>query len=87
MADRDDVPGVIAPPPLVAGTLGGLLATWTTFAPSFVWIFAGAPYVEALRHRPALDAALAALFTGRIGMIATLAACGTAALALHYTGL
>jgi chromate transporter len=31
--------------PLVAGTLGGLLATWVTFAPCFLWIFVGAPYI------------------------------------------
>ena len=28
-------------PPLVAGALGGLLATWVTFTPCFLWIFAG----------------------------------------------
>ena len=27
---------------LLAGTLGGLLATWVTFAPCFAWIFLGA---------------------------------------------
>ena len=32
---------------LVAGTLGALLTTWVTFLPSFLWIFAGAPYGEA----------------------------------------
>ena len=32
--------------PFVAGTLGGLLVTWVTFAPSFLWIFLGAPYAD-----------------------------------------
>ncbi len=39
-------------PPLVAGSLGALLTLWVTFAPCFLWIFLGAPYVEALRARP-----------------------------------
>ena len=30
-------------PPLLAGTLAGLLATWVTFVPCFLWIFLGAP--------------------------------------------
>src|SRR4029077_9802674 len=34
-------------PPLVAATLGGLLTTWVTFTPCFLWIFFGAPFVEA----------------------------------------
>src|SRR6266540_2268341 len=29
-------------PPMLAGTLGGLLATWVTFTPCFLWIFLGA---------------------------------------------
>ena len=39
--------------PLVAGTLGGLLTTWVTFVPCFLWIFLGAPFIETLRgNRP-----------------------------------
>nr|AAF22878.1 putative polytopic integral membrane protein [Bradyrhizobium japonicum] len=40
--------------PMLAATLGGLLATWVTFTPCFLWIFVGAPYIERLRgqHRP-----------------------------------
>ena len=59
--------------PLAAGTLGALLTTWVTFAPCFLWIFLGAPYVEALRgHRPAA-AALAAITAAVVGVIANLA--------------
>jgi chromate transporter len=43
-------------PPLLAGTLGGLLATWVTFTPCFLWIFLGAPFVERLRGNKALSA-------------------------------
>jgi chromate transporter len=59
--------------PLVAGTLGGLLTTWVTFAPCFLWIFAGAPYVETLRNNKALSAALAAITAAVVGVILNLA--------------
>ncbi len=59
--------------PLLAGTLGGLLATWVTFAPCFLWIFAGAPYVETLRSNKALAAALAAITAAVVGVILNLA--------------
>src|ERR1700675_399459 len=52
-------PGALSP--LVAGTLGGLLTTWVTFVPCFLWIFLGAPYIEALRGNKALSATLAAI--------------------------
>jgi chromate transporter len=64
-------PGAL--PPLLAGTLGGLLATWVTFAPCFLWIFLGAPYVEILRGNKALSAALAAITAAVVGVILNLA--------------
>ncbi|KAB1075694.1 chromate efflux transporter [Methylobacterium planeticum] len=60
-------------PPLVAATLGGLLTTWVTFAPCFLWIFLGAPYVERLRGDRALAAALAAVTAAVVGVILNLA--------------
>jgi chromate transporter len=60
-------------PPLLAATLGGLLATWVTFIPCFLWIFAGAPYVETLRNNKALSAALAAITAAVVGVILNLA--------------
>ena len=36
-------------PPLFAGILGATVAVWATFAPCFLWIFLGAPYVERIR--------------------------------------
>jgi chromate transporter len=59
--------------PLMAGTLGGLLATWVTFAPCFLWIFLGAPYVEVLRGNRALSGALAAISAAVVGVILNLA--------------
>ncbi|HYZ24120.1 MAG TPA: chromate efflux transporter [Rhodopila sp.] len=59
--------------PLVAGTLGGLLATWVTFAPCFLWIFLGAPYVERLRGHVALGGALAAITAAVVGVVLNLA--------------
>jgi chromate transporter len=64
-------PGSLAP--LVAGSLGGLLSTYVTFAPSFLWIFAAAPYVERLRANRALAGALAAISAAVVGVIANLA--------------
>ncbi|GJE47021.1 hypothetical protein GOFOIKOB_0040 [Methylobacterium tardum] len=60
-------------PPLVAGTLGGLLTTWVTFAPCFLWIFVGAPYVERLRGNRALAGALSAITAAVVGVILNLA--------------
>jgi chromate transporter len=59
--------------PLLAGTLGGLLATWVTFAPCFAWIFLGAPYMERLRDNRALAAALSAITAAVVGVILNLA--------------
>jgi chromate transporter len=60
-------------PPMLAGALGGTLATWTTFAPCFLWIFLGGPYIEALRGNKALSAALSAITAAIVGVILNLA--------------
>ena len=60
-------------PPLLAATLGGLLTTWVTFVPCFLWIFFGAPFVEILRANKALAAALAAITAAVVGVILNLA--------------
>jgi chromate transporter len=64
-------PGTLTP--VLAGTLGGLVAQWCTFVPSFVWIFMGAPYIEALRNNKALSAALTAITAAVVGVILNLA--------------
>lgn len=60
-------------PVLMMATVGALLTTWVTFLPCFVWIFAGAPYVERLRENVALSAALSAVTAAIVGVIANLA--------------
>ncbi len=60
-------------PPLLAGTLGALLTTWVTFLPCFIWIFAGAPFVERLRENRALSSALGAITAAVVGVILNLA--------------
>lgn len=64
-------PGALAP--LTAGVLGGLLTTWVTFCPCFLWIFAGGPYMERLRANRAVAAALAAITAAVVGVILNLA--------------
>jgi len=59
--------------PLLAGTLGGLLATWVTFVPCFLWIFLGAPFVERLRGNPAVTGALSAITAAVVGVVLNLA--------------
>jgi chromate transporter len=49
------------------------MASWCTFAPSFVWIFAGAPYAEQLRNNVKARAALAAITAAVLGIILKLA--------------
>jgi chromate transporter len=60
-------------PPLVAATLGGLLTTWVTFVPCFLWVLTGAPYVERLRSNQKLSAALSAITAAVVGVILNLA--------------
>jgi len=59
-------------PPMLAATLGGLLATWVTFTPCFLWIFVGAPFIERLRNNKALDGALSAITAAVVGVILNL---------------
>jgi chromate transporter len=64
-------PGSLSP--MLAGTLGAGLTTWVTFAPCFLWIFLGAPYIERLRANRALSASLAAITAAVVGVILNLA--------------
>lgn len=59
--------------PLLAGAMGGLLATWVTFVPCYLWIFLGAPYIEKLRHSMAVAASLGAITAAVVGVILNLA--------------
>ncbi|MET0361347.1 MAG: chromate efflux transporter [Sphingobium sp.] len=60
-------------PPLLAATLGAILTTWVTFVPCFLWIFAGAPFIERLRGNQALSSALSAITAAVVGVILNLA--------------
>jgi chromate transporter len=64
-------PGTLSP--MLAGTLGGLLATWVTFTPCFLWIFLGAPFIEVLRGNTALNGALSAITAAVVGVVLNLA--------------
>jgi chromate transporter len=59
--------------PLTAGVLGGLLATWVTFVPCFLFIFLGAPFIEVLRGHQGLHGALSAITAAVVGVILNLA--------------
>ena len=59
--------------PLAAGVLGALSATYFTFLPSFLFIFAGAPLVEATRGNLKFTAPLTAITAAVVGVIANLA--------------
>jgi chromate transporter len=63
-------PGALSP--MLAATLGGLLATWVTFTPCFLWIFLGAPFVETLRGNKGLAGALTAITAAVVGVILNL---------------
>jgi chromate transporter len=58
--------------PSVAGSLGGLLTTWVTFTPCFLWIFLGAPYIERLRKNIRLGSALSAITAAIVGVVLNL---------------
>jgi chromate transporter len=58
--------------PALAGAIGGLLTTWVTFAPCFMWIFVGAPYIERVRKNIKLGAALSAITAAVVGVVLNL---------------
>ncbi len=64
-------PGSLAP--LASATLGAAITTWATFAPCFLWIFLGAPYIERLRGNQRLNAALSAITAAVVGVVLNLA--------------
>jgi chromate transporter len=57
---------------LASGVLGAAVTLWATFAPCFLWIFVGAPYVESIRTYPRLAGALAAVTAAVVGVILNL---------------
>ena len=59
--------------PIVAGILGSVITVWVTFAPSFMFIFVGAPWVERLTSNQRLAAALSAVTAAVVGVVLNLA--------------
>ncbi|WP_085306947.1 chromate efflux transporter [Planktotalea arctica] len=54
------------------GILAALVTLWVTFVPCFLWIFAGAPYLEWVSAQPRLNGALSAITAAVVGVIANL---------------
>ncbi|MCY6381068.1 chromate efflux transporter [Hoeflea prorocentri] len=57
---------------LILGIAGALVTLWATFAPCFLWIFAGAPYIDWIGAQPRLRGALAAITAAVVGVILNL---------------
>ena len=60
--------------PWLMGTLGALITSWVTFVPSFLFILAGAPFVERVAASPRAKTILDSVTAAVIGVIANLAA-------------
>jgi chromate transporter len=60
-------------PPWLGGLIGACISTWVTFVPCFLWILLGAPYVESLRSKRGLSAALACVTAAVVGVVLNLA--------------
>jgi len=54
------------------GLLGAVVTLWATFAPCFLWIFAGAPYIDWISSQPRLRGALTAITAAVVGVILNL---------------
>ncbi len=52
--------------------IAALVTLWVTFVPCFLWIFAGAPYVERLLGMPRLSGALQSITAAVVGVILNL---------------
>lgn len=57
---------------LMMALAASLLTLWVTFVPCFLWIFAGAPYVEWIAEQPRLRGALQAITAAVVGVILNL---------------
>jgi chromate transporter len=64
-------PGSLSP--WVGAVLAACIVTWVTYVPCFLWIFLGAPHIEALRGNERLAAGLSAITAAVVGVIANLA--------------
>ncbi|MGQ0766844.1 MAG: chromate efflux transporter [Gemmatimonadota bacterium] len=63
-------PGHLAP--FVSAVIGSLVTVWVTFIPSFLFIFASAPFINWLRAQVRLQAALGAVMAAVLGVVLNL---------------
>lgn len=54
------------------GIAGAVVTLWMTFAPCFLWVFAGAPYIEYVGKLPRLSGAMSAITAAVVGVILNL---------------
>ncbi|MGO1120637.1 chromate efflux transporter [Rhodovibrionaceae bacterium A322] len=54
------------------GLAGAAVTLWVTFVPCFIWIFAGAPYIERLQNMPRLSGALSGVTAAVVGVMLNL---------------
>jgi chromate transporter len=66
-----NLPGGLTP--LTAGILGALITTYVTFLPCFFFIFAGAPFIEAMAGNQRLQSALTGVTAAVVGVVLNLA--------------
>ena len=57
---------------IVFGLLAAVVTLWATFIPCFLWIFAGAPYIEWISAQSRLRAAMTAITAAVVGVILNL---------------
>ena len=57
---------------MLLGLAAAAVTLWATFAPCFLWIFAGAPYIDWISHQPRIKAALIAITAAVVGVILNL---------------
>ena len=57
---------------VLLGLLAALMTLWVTFVPCFLWIFAGAPYIDWIGSQPRLKGALSAITAAVVGVILNL---------------
>ena len=57
----------------IAGAVAASIVTWFTFLPSFIFIFAGAPFIETTHKKIQFTAPLSAITAAVVGVIVNLA--------------
>lgn len=57
---------------ILLGLAAATMTLWVTFVPCFLWIFAGAPYIDWLGEQPRLRGALSSITAAVVGVILNL---------------